>query len=236
MLDIVIVAIIIYQVYYWVSKTAALPVLQGFMVVIAMTFLSRFFELKTLNFVLEQILALLLFSVIVLFPAEIKRAFAKISYKGFLSSYINLGSRNIETIVATVEHLKKRKIGALIILSRNDRLTSIASSGVEMNARINKQLLLSIFQKESPLHDGGVIIAKNQLISAACFIPNISFNFSSSGKKLGTRHRSALALCEITDALVIVVSEETGQTAIADGGNLVENVSKKRLSTILEKM
>lgn len=234
-IDILLVSIVVYQVYLWVYKTTALPVLQGFVVFIILTFLTRFFELETLNFIFEKVFSLLLFSLIVLFPSEVKRAFSRIGVPDLIPMRANLKKKNVDILLQLISDFRSSKTGALIIFRKKDSLANIIDSGVEMHATINRQLLASVFQKNSPLHDGAVVISKNIISAAACFIPTISFGYNTS-QKMGTRHRAALSLSEHTDASIVIVSEETGNVSIAENGTITSNISQRKLRNYLERI
>ncbi len=233
-IDIAIVAGIVYLLYSQVAKTAALPVLQGFLIIIFITFLSGIFNLRTANYLLESVVSLMLLSVVILFPSEIRKALYRISGMAAFQTALGLENTNINILLKTIAHFKREKIGALFVICRKDSLRNIIETGIELNAEIQERLLQAVFQKESPLHDGAVVILRNKIVAASCIIPSLSSNVGRE-RKLGTRHRSALSLSEQSDALILVVSEENGGVSVAYAGDLKYSIGKERLKKLLQK-
>ncbi|BBM89053.1 diadenylate cyclase [Spirochaetota bacterium] len=231
-IDIAIVAIIIYVVYAQVARTPALPAIQGFFIIIFVTLLSSMFNLTTLNYILENVVSIMLLSVIILFPSEIRRGLYRISGTTAFRKALRLENKSVKTLQSVLGYFKRHKIGALILIERQDSLANIAETGIKLNADMQDSVLYSIFQKKSPLHDGAIVIKRNKIIAAACYITNLSSALRTN-KKLGTRHRSALSVSEQSDAFVIAVSEETGSISVFIQSKLYSPISTKRLGELL---
>ncbi len=262
-LDIAIVAVIIYVVYSQVARTPALPAIQGFFIIIFLTLLASMFNLTTLNYILENVVSIMLLSVIILFPSEIRQGLYRIRdttvFQRFLTREHEYVARRTATLLASVvAQFKRQRLGVIIVLEKRDSLAAIINTGVMLNAEVNEALLYAIFQKASPLHDGAVVIRNNRLVSAACYVPNLSFalrtempakerrrgaagitrkGYAAAGGKrhIGTRHRAALSVAESSDAFVIVLSEETGQLSVAYQARLERGIAVKAVAAQILK-
>ncbi len=223
-IDILVVAFLVYQCLMVVRGTRAGHILAGILVMVALYTISLWAGLAALRSLLSLIVPYIGLAVIVLFQSEIRRTLARIGRKRMLG--FGRGFRAPEAvseILLAVEELADRKIGALIVLERDIGLRTFIESGVRLDARISRDLLLSIFQPGLPLHDGAAIAQKDRLAAAACFLP-LTTNPTLS-RKLGTRHRAAIGITEETDCLSLVVSEETGRISIATFGELIQGLS-----------
>jgi diadenylate cyclase len=222
--DILVVACLVYQALMVVRGTRAGHILIGILMMVLLYALSVWAGLEALRAVLSNIVPLLGLAVIVLFHSEIRRTLARLGRKrwfGFGAGYRD--PESVDEILMAVEVLAPKKIGALIVLERDIGLRTFIESGVALDARISRDLLLSIFTPGWPLHDGAVIVQKDRIAAAACFLPLTTSPALS--KKLGTRHRAAIGITEETDCLSIVVSEETGRISVAAFGELVQGLS-----------
>ena len=223
-IDILVVAFLVYQCLMVVRGTRAGHILAGILVMVALYAVSLWAGLGALRSVLSLIVPYIGLAVIVLFQSEIRRTLARIGRKRMLG--FGRGFRapeSLSEILLAVEELAAKKIGALIVLERDIGLRTFIESGVRLDARISRDLLLSIFQPGLPLHDGAVIAQKDRLAAAACFLP-LTTNPTLS-RQLGTRHRAAIGITEETDCLSLVVSEETGRVSIATYGELTGGLS-----------
>jgi diadenylate cyclase len=223
-IDILIVAFLVYQCVMAVRGTRAGHILLGILVMVGLYQVSVWAGLGALRFVLYLIVPYIGLAVIVLFQSEIRRTLARLGRRRLLG--LGRGFRAPEAvseILLAVEELAAKRIGALIVLERDIGLRTFVESGVRLEARISRDLLLSIFQPGLPLHDGAAIVQKDRLAAAACFLP-LTTNPTLS-RKLGTRHRAAIGITEETDCLSLVVSEETGRISIATFGELFQGVS-----------
>lgn len=244
-IDIVLVAILLYQLFRLLKRTGALNVFFGIMTFIIIWFLvSYVFKMDLLGSIFDRVVSVGAFALIVLFQDEIRRFFSKLgSRRGLMFS--NLFKRilnnghldqektdyNIVQIVLACRNLSKRTMGGLIVLVRTNKLENYIQSGELIDASINSRLIENIFFKNSPLHDGALIINKARMIAASCILP-ISKN-QSIPKRLGLRHRAALGITEQSDAIAIVVSEENGKISYAINGELKQNVKPEELEMFL---
>lgn len=219
-LDVAIVAVFFYQLLLLIRGTRAVQMAVGGGLVTALFFLSRWLELEAVNWLIRNAAAYVVFAVIVLFQADIRRALAHFGRAPFLRyfSRVSGAEEAIEELVVAVDNLSSHKIGALVVIERQIGLRNYIEGGIPLDATITYDLLASIFQIASPLHDGAVIVQGNRIAAAACFLP-LSVNPKVS-RTLGTRHRAALGLTEENDAVAVVVSEETGVISLAINGRL----------------
>jgi diadenylate cyclase len=223
-IDILAVAFLIYQCLMVVRGTRAGHILAGILVMVLLYAVALWTGLEALRSILSFIVPYLGIAIIVLFQSEIRRTLARIGRKRWFG--LAGGFRTPEAvseILLAIEQFSENKTGALIVLERDIGLRTFVESGVAMDARISRDLLLSIFQPPMPLHDGAVIIQKDRIAAAACFLP-LTTNPAVS-LKLGTRHRAAIGITEETDCLALVVSEETGRISAASFGELVQGLS-----------
>ena len=223
--DILVVAFLVYQCLMVVRGTRAGPILVGILMMVLLYRLALRVGLEALRWLLSSIVPYIGLAMIVLFQSEIRRTLARIGRKR-LMGMIAGGFRapeSVSEILLAVEQMSAEKTGALIVLERDIGLRTFIESGVRLEARLSRDLLLSIFQPGLPLHDGAVIVQKERLAAAGCFLP-LTTNRELS-LKLGTRHRAAIGITEETDCLSLVVSEETGRVSLAAFGELVQGLS-----------
>ena len=237
-IDILVVAALIYQCLMVVRGTRAGHVLVGILVMVVLYLTAVWAGLQALRSLLSFIVPYIGLAVIVLFQSEIRRTLARIGRRRLLG--LGGGFRAPEAtaeVLMAAEQLAQQKIGALIVFERDIGLRTFIESGVQLEAIISRDLLLSVFQPGLPLHDGAVIIQKDRLAAAACFLP-LTVNPTLS-RKLGTRHRAAIGITEETDAISVVVSEETGAISIAAGGAIERDITveylRERLSELLRR-
>jgi diadenylate cyclase len=223
-LDILVVAFLVYQALMVVRGTRAGHVLLGISIMVLLYAASVWGRLEALRSVLLYIVPSLPLAIIVLFQSEIRRTLARLGRKRWFG--LGAGYKGLESaseIMLAAEQLSAQKVGALIVLERDIGLRTFIESGVRLEARISRDLLLSIFQPGLPLHDGAVIVQKDRIAAAACFLPLTTNTTLSS--QLGTRHRAAIGITEETDCLSLVVSEETGRISVASFGELVSGLT-----------
>ncbi|MGH7849435.1 MAG: diadenylate cyclase CdaA [Thermodesulfobacteriota bacterium] len=231
-LDIMLVAFIIYYVLRLLEGTRALQVLFGFVLLIVLYYVSQR-GLFTLNWILGQFLGSIILIVVIIFQNDIRRGLAALGRRPFLLR-ISLGkSKELfsEEIVKAASYMANRRIGALIAIERNNSLTDFIEIGMRIDALVSRELIISIFNPSSPLHDGGIIIVGNRIVSAGSFFPLATD--PDLERELGTRHRAAIGLSLETDALVIVVSEETGNISLAAGGEITRGLDATSLQNRL---
>ncbi|MCU9812984.1 diadenylate cyclase CdaA [Paraclostridium sp. AKS81] len=236
--DIAIVTYIFYKVYTFIKDTRAEQVLKGMLFLLVATKVSEIFNLHTLYWMLENTLTVGLIAVLIIFQPELRSG---LEYIG-RTKFTFLGKNNytisedqlkkdIEEIIECLYSLSRQKIGALIIMERDTRIGEVINTGTIIDAEISRQLLINIFIPNTPLHDGAVVIRDGKVKAAACFLPLTESKDLS--KDLGTRHRAAIGVSEISDCLSLIVSEETGAVSIAKSGKLYRNMTKERLTNIL---
>jgi diadenylate cyclase len=226
-LDILLVALIIYQVLVMVRGTRAAPMLTGLAVVVVAFYLLPTEKLITLNWVVSHVLPYVVFALIVVFQSEIRHMLADLGRRfSFLRTSAG-GSDAYDDIVLAANLFSQNQTGALIVIEREIGLRTHIESGVPLDARLSYDLLATIFRPSAPLHDGAVIIQKDRIAAAACFLP-LSMNPLLS-TQLGTRHRAAIGITEETDAIAVVVSEETGAISLALGGQIERDLTADQL-------
>jgi diadenylate cyclase len=236
-LDVLIVAYIIYRGLRLIKGTRALQLVIGLAVVFFVFYLARRLELFTLGWVLNNFVASIALVIVVIFQNEIRRVLLVLGRSRFFSkiSYVDETLFYDELVNACIM-MAKRKTGALIVIEREAALGEFLEAGIRIDADVNAELLISIFQSTSPLHDGAVIIRGGRIVAASCVLPLTTKD--DVDKDLGTRHRAAMGLSEVTDAVSVVVSEETGHITYALDGDVFRNVSgeslKKRLRELLK--
>jgi diadenylate cyclase len=225
-LDLLIVAFLLYQGLMVVRGTRAWHILLGILMMVLLYGLAVWMGLEALRSLLSFIVPYLGLAIIVLFQSEIRRTLARLGRKSWVAGGFR-APESMHEIVLAVERLAEQKTGALIVLERDIGLRTFVESGVLLDARISRDLLLSIFQEGLPLHDGAVIVQKDRIAAAACFLP-LTTNPTLS-RHLGTRHRAAIGITEETDCLTVVVSEETGRISAAAFGEIVTGITTEQL-------
>ncbi|MEA3240847.1 MAG: diadenylate cyclase CdaA [Pseudomonadota bacterium] len=232
-LDILVVAFLVYHVLVIIRGTRAFQILLGLFLVFVIYEVSLYLGFYTLNWVLNGFLSSIILIIIVLFQNEIRRALAKFGKTSFA---INSSEKQqyLDKIVKACATMSLKRIGALIIFVRENMMPNVIEEGVQLNADVTDALLLSIFNPSSSLHDGAVIIMEGRILAAGCFLP-LTTN-PNIDKKYGTRHRAAIGITEDTDSIVVVVSEETGNISLAIGGKLTRNQDIDSLKKVLKKI
>lgn len=235
LIDVIVVSYIIYKVFFLVKGTRAARMLIGVGVLLAFSLISRFFELYTLDWLIQSFWTQIVIVLIILFQPEIRKALAQMGETSLLHRFSSAEEmKTIEEIVKASQSLANRKIGALIVFERDVSLSDYIEIGVPLDAKVTKELLISIFHPTSPIHDGAVIIKGNKILAAGCFLP-IKLGAELS-KTYGTRHRAALGITEETDAVAVIVSEETGTVSLAFNGQLESNLDMEKLRNRLTNL
>ena len=234
-LDILAVSYIFYKSYMLIKETRAEQLLKGIIFLIILIPISKLLNLEVLSWILSNTITIGVLSFIIIFQPEIRRALEHIGRSAFNERHLTEDEHTMEKIIneiiTAVDNLSKTKTGALIVIERATRLGETISTGVKIDAIVSSQLLENIFVVNTPLHDGATIIRSDRIISAGCFLP-LTTN-KNVDKSLGTRHRSAIGISENSDAIVVVVSEETGTISLAVNGSLTRNYDKDKLRDIL---
>jgi diadenylate cyclase len=226
-LDILLVALIIYAVLVMIRGTRAAPMLAGLAAVAAAFYLARIGELVTLNWLVSHLAPYVVFALIVVFQSEIRHVLSDVGRRLSFLRGSTVEGDSYDDIVLAANLFSQHQTGALIVIEREIGLRTYVESGVAMDARLSYDLLATIFRPSAPLHDGAVIIQKERLAAAACFLP-LSMNPVLS-TQLGTRHRAGIGITEETDAIAVIVSEETGAISLAVGGKIERELTVERL-------
>ncbi len=237
--DIVIVAVVLYKLFTLIKETRAEQLTKGIVVLLILTKLSEWAELFTINWILNNAMTVGTLAILIVFQPELRRGLEYIGRSRFFTkSLIEIRgeslSKVVEEIVEAAASLSRQKIGALIVIERQTGLNEVAETGTRINGLVSSDLLINIFIPNTPLHDGAVIIKDDKIKAAACFLP-LTDNTSVS-KELGTRHRAALGISERSDSLSIIVSEETGAISVAENGSISRYLDTKTLTQILLDM
>ena len=239
--EILIIAFLVYQLMIWIKNTKAWMLLKGILVLGVFIFLAYLFQMHTILWIVRNSLTVLATALIVVFQPELRRALEKLGERKYISVVMPFDSTKdkgrfsedtVDGIIDASYIMGKAKTGALIVVEQAIRLTEYESTGIQLDCIVSSQVLINIFEHNTPLHDGAIIIRNDRIVSATCYLP-LSDNMGLS-KELGTRHRAAVGLSEVSDALVIVVSEETGYVSVAQGGVLDRNISREKLREYLE--
>lgn len=237
-MDILVVSFIFYKAYMLIKETRAEQLLKGIILIIALIPISYLLKLDMLYFILNKTLTIGVLSVIIIFQPEIRRALEHLGRSAFDDKhYVNDKEaliRTINEISVAVQNLSETKTGALIVMEQSTGLNELIGAGTLLDANVTSNLLENIFVVNTPLHDGATIIRNNRILVSGCVLPLTDNN--TINKKLGTRHRAAIGLSEVSDALIIIVSEETGVISLAINGRITRGYDKERLKLILTKV
>lgn len=241
-LEILIIAFAIYQIILWIKNTKAWMLLKGLLVLGVFILAAWVFHMYTILWIAKNLLPVMATAVVIIFQPELRRALEKLGEKKFVSSVVPFDKKDKENFrfsEATIDGIVQAsfamgavKTGALIVVEQIIMLTEYESTGIRLDCLVSPQVLINIFEHNTPLHDGAIIVRGDRIVSATCYLP-LSDNMGIS-KELGTRHRAAIGMSEVSDALVIAVSEETGYVSVALGGQLVRNVTPEYLRERLE--
>ncbi|MBU0574314.1 MAG: diadenylate cyclase CdaA [Candidatus Margulisbacteria bacterium] len=228
--DIILVAVMFYYLLMWLRGTRAIALLRGLVLILVVYFVARVTGLNTINWLFDKFTAVVLIIIVIVFQPELRRTLEQLG-RGRIFTRLGVmpppSSWFIRSLVRAVEQLADSKTGALIVLERNTGLNEYVESGVRLDAAMSTELLVSIFQHKSYLHDGAVVVQADRILAAGCLLPLSESRLLD--KRLGTRHRAAVGISELTDAIVIVISEQTGTISFAENGYLTRFVTKEML-------
>jgi diadenylate cyclase len=236
LLDILVVWVLIYEVLKLIRGTRAVQMALGGGVLVALIYSSRWGHLETVNWLIRNLVGYVVFAAIVLFQSDIRRALAHLGRAPFFRYFAKPESadESVEELIVAASMLSSQRIGAIIAIERQIGLRNYIEGGIPLDATLTYDLLLSIFQRDSPLHDGAVIVQDDRIAAAACFLP-LTVNPKLS-KDLGSRHRAAIGLTEENDAVAIVISEETGRISMVADGQIEQGVDAETLRTRLQSL
>lgn len=241
-IEIIILSILFYEILVWTKRTRAWALFKGIAFLFIFYLVSYFFGLNTILWLIERIISVGIIAVVVIFQPELRKALEQLGRKKFFSGMFNENSaesarfsdKTVNELVKAAYELGKTKTGALIVIEQEVTLSDFENTGIPIDAIITSQLLINIFEHNTPLHDGAVIVRGDRVVSATCYLP-LSDNMDIS-KELGTRHRAAVGVSEVTDSFTIIVSEETGAVSVAIGGKIIRNIDGEKLRAHLIKI
>lgn len=235
-LEIVIIAFLVYHILVWARNTRLWSLLKGVIVIVAFILIAAIFNMSTIMWIIEKVFGIAIMAMVVILQPELRKALEELGRKNFLSNVFTIGDgktegrfsdKTLNEITRACVEMAKVRTGALIVIEQSHPLTEFERTGIDVDAIVTSQLLINIFEHNTPLHDGAVIIRGDRIVSATCYLP-LSDNMGI-GKELGTRHRAGVGVSEVTDSLTLIVSEETGKISVAYGGELERAVDSDRL-------
>ncbi len=235
--EVLIIAVLVYYILLWVKNTRAWSLLKGVVVILAFFLFAAIFNMTTILWIAQNVFTIAVTAIVVILQPELRKALEALGRKNIVASILNLdinktqegkiSSRTMDEIIKACVEMSRVKTGALIVIENEQALDEYCRTGIDVDGIVTSQLLINIFEHNTPLHDGAVIVRGNRVMSATCYLP-LSDNMSL-GKELGTRHRAGVGISEVTDAVTIIVSEETGKVSVAIDGKLERNVSPERM-------
>ena len=241
--EILLITFLVYHILVWIKNTRAWSLLKGFMVIAGFILVAAFFEMNTILWIAENAFGVAVTAVVVILQPELRKALEELGRKNIISSIVpfdtnrssdegRFSDKTINEIVKACMEMGKVKTGALIVVEQNQSLSEYERTGIEVDGIVTSQLIINIFEKNTPLHDGAVIVRGNRITSATCYLP-LSDNMALS-KELGTRHRAGVGISKATDSMTVIVSEETGKISVAYEGKLDRNLDAERLKEKLK--
>lgn len=238
LVEILIISYLAYHIMVWIKNTRAWVLMKGLFVIFAFMLVAIMFNMQTIQWIARNVLGFAVTALVVIMQPELRKALEDLGKKNLLYSVLpfdtnrhdsfNMSARTIQEITKACVAMGRARTGALIVVAQDQSLSEYERTGIEVDAIVTSQLLINVFEHNTPLHDGAVVINGNRLIAATCYLP-LSDNMELS-KELGTRHRAGVGISEVTDAMTIIVSEETGKISIAYDGRLERNLSAERLT------
>ena len=243
-IEIILIAIAFYHVLVWIKSTRAWSLFKGIIVILSFTLVAVYFQMNTILWIADKTLSVGIIALIIVFQPELRKALEQLGKKKFLSNLFSLSEnknvsekfcdKTINELVKASFDLGKTKTGALIVIEQDIDLAEYIATGIELDAVVTSQLLINIFEHNTPLHDGAVIMRGDRIVSATCYLP--LSDYMGLSKELGTRHSAAVGISEVTDSFTIIVSEETGKVSVATGGEIIRNIDGEKLRTLLVKL
>ena len=242
-LEIALISFFIYQFMVWIKFTRAYTLLKGILIVLLFILFADVLKMNTILWIIKNLSTILLTSVVVIFQPELRKMLEQLGQKKFMASIFPLDAgkevqerftdKTINELVKACFDMGEARTGALIVIEQNIRLSEYERTGINVDAVLTSQLLINIFEHNTPLHDGAVLVRGNRIVAATCYLP-LSDNMELS-KQLGTRHRAGVGISEVSDSLTIIVSEETGQVSMAQNGQLSRGLTSAELRSALIK-
>lgn len=249
-IEILLISVLIYYILVWIRESRAWTLLKGLFVVLAFVLVAYFLKMTTILWLFQNLISVIIISIFVLFQPEIRRALEQLGRKNILASVFNIAGngedlaqasktqeKTMTEIIKACMEMSKTRTGALIVIEQDVRLSEYERTGIFLDSLVSSQLLINIFEHNTPLHDGAVFIRDNRIVAATCYLP-LSDNMLLS-KDLGTRHRAGVGISEVSDSVTLIVSEESGMISIAHDGMLFRGLNqdelRERLATLLKK-
>lgn len=242
--EIIIISFLVYHIMVWIKNTRAWMLMKGLLVILVFLLVAAIFKMQTILWIASNVLGFAVTALVVVLQPELRKALEELGKKNLLYSVLPFetnkreegifSQKTAQEIVKACLEMGKVKTGALIVIAQNQSLNEYERTGIQIDAKVSSQLLINIFEHNTPLHDGAVVVNGNRITSATCYLP-LSDNMELS-KDLGTRHRAAIGISEVTDSITVVVSEETGKISIAYESKLERGISAERLTERLSKL
>ena len=239
--EIIIIAFLIYYMLVWIKNTRAWMLLRGLMVILLFVLLAALFQMNTILWLSGKVVNIAAIALVIIFQPELRNALERLGRKNFLTAFfsfdfqkastVRFSEKTITEIVKACYEMGKVKTGALIVIERDVMLNEYIRTGIPLDSLVSSQLLINIFEHNTPLHDGAIIVRGDRIVAATCYLP-LSDNMELS-KELGTRHRAAVGVSEVSDSMTIIVSEETGAVSLAVEGTLYRNIDADFLKSKL---
>lgn len=243
-LEILILSILIYHILIWIKNTKAWNLLKGLVVILVFILIAAIMEMNTIIWIVQNVFSIAVIAIIIVLQPELRRALEELGKKNIMNGLLPLdikssegglfSDKTIQEISRACVEMSRVRTGALIVVAQNDSLADYESTGIEVDGLVSSQLLINIFEKNTPLHDGAVIVKGDRVTSATCYLP-LSDNTGLS-KALGTRHRAGIGISEATDSLTLIVSEENGMISAAYKGELKRGLSQEGIEEVLAKI
>ncbi|MBQ2472928.1 MAG: diadenylate cyclase CdaA [Lachnospira sp.] len=240
-IEIIIIAFVIYNVLVWIKNTKAWALLKGIIIVVVFALFAYVLNLKTILWIASKTISVGIIALVIIFQPELRRALEQLGRKRLVTSFINFGERaknerfssdTVNAIVRACYEMGAVYTGALIVIEQDMILDEYERTGIEVDGIVTSQLLINIFEHNTPLHDGAVIVRGDRVVAATCYLP--LSDSTNINKALGTRHRAGLGISEVTDSITLIVSEETGKVSVAVGGELIHDIDEDSLRNKLE--
>ncbi|MCR5591874.1 MAG: diadenylate cyclase CdaA [Lachnospiraceae bacterium] len=238
-LEVLIISVLLYRVLAWIKESKAWSLLKGILVILVFVIVAAMLSMTTILWIAKNIFGVAVTAMVVVFQPELRKALEQLGRRKVFSIFQfdnriageRFSDETINEIVRGAFEMGRAKTGALIVIAQSESLTDYEKTGIYLDAEISSQLLINIFEHNTPLHDGAVIVKGNRIVSATCYLP-LSENMELS-KELGTRHRAGVGISEVTDSMTVIVSEETGRVSVAYEGKLTRNVDPEQLKEML---
>lgn len=242
-IEIIILSVCIYYIILWFKKTKAWTLMKGIIIILIVMFLASVFNLQVISAILQSCFSVGIIAIIILFQPELRRALEQLGRKRLIQNMflfddkrksLHFSDESLDAIIEACFEMGAHCTGALIVMENETPLGEYEKTGIPLDACITSQLLIQIFEKNTPLHDGAIIVRYDRIVAATCYLP-VSANMQIS-KSLGTRHRAGLGISEVSDSVTIIVSEETGKVSLAIGGEIIRGVTRESLREQLVKI